>query len=84
MEHLRAIAGALAAEDTPLAVRDLAVLLTGVTSALRSANLALLRLEDVEFCAEGVRLSHPGDVEAWRRERFLGSPPVPSGLTRQK
>lgn len=37
--------------------RDKALLLTGFAGALRRSELAALRVEDVEFCGEGLRLT---------------------------
>ncbi len=54
--QVRKIARVLAAEKTPYAQRNRAIVLVGFASALRRSNLAALRLEDVEFCAEGLRI----------------------------
>jgi site-specific recombinase XerD len=56
VEHVRAIAELLIAEDTPLAMRNRAIVVVGLASALRSANLATLTLADAEFTERGVVL----------------------------
>jgi integrase len=73
---LREIALLLLADGTPHSARDLAILLTGFTGALRSSSNAALMFEDVEFCAEGALL------QIWREKnrqeatepRFIGLP----------
>jgi len=57
LADVRAIGMELARQDTPIALRDRAIVLVGFASALRSANLVALLLEDVEFVEEGVRLT---------------------------
>jgi integrase len=75
LDHIRAIAAALASEDTPLAMRDRALILTGFASALRSANLVALRLQDAEFCPEGVRLViRRSKTDQTGRGAFIGLP----------
>lgn len=76
LEQVRAISTALAEDSRALAVRDRAVILTGITSALRSANLAALRLEDVEWCEQGVLLSiHRSKTDQdGRRRAVIGIP----------
>jgi integrase len=54
---LREIAAVLTADDTPIAMRDKAIILVGFCSALRSANLAALVLEDVTFSEQGCTLN---------------------------
>ena len=56
IEELRSIARLLMEEDTPMSIRDRAILVVGFASALRSANLACLTMADVEFCEKGVKL----------------------------
>jgi len=56
VEQVRAISKLLEAEGTPIALRDRCILVVGIASALRSANLAALTLADVEFTARGAVL----------------------------
>lgn len=56
IEDARAIAGALATDDTPISTRDRAIVLVGFASALRSASLVHLVLEDAEFGEKGLTL----------------------------
>lgn len=56
LEHLRTISTALIAEDTVMATRNRAVLFVGFASALRSASLVELLLEDAEFSDKGLVL----------------------------
>jgi site-specific recombinase XerD len=53
---LRAISIELARDPTMRGIRDRAILVTGFASALRSASLVALTLEDVEFVPEGIRI----------------------------
>jgi integrase len=72
---VREIAVELAGQDTPIALRDRAIVLVGFASALRSANLVALDLADVEFVEEGVRLrvrKEKQDQEG--KGRWLGIP----------
>jgi site-specific recombinase XerD len=46
----------LAADGTPEAIRNRAVLVLGFTSALRRANITSLMLSDVDFTEQGVAL----------------------------
>lgn len=55
--ELRMICVDLLQEDTPLAIRNRAILVVGFASALRAANLAALTLADVSFGEEGARLA---------------------------
>jgi integrase len=57
LDDLRAIAAALAVEDTPIAARDRAIVLVGFASALRSASLVDLTLQDAEFGEKGLTLA---------------------------
>ena len=54
VEQIRAMAQALAREDTPVALRDRALVLIGFGSALRRWNLAAMELADVTFRGEGL------------------------------
>jgi integrase len=56
LDELRAISAELGREGTIRALRDRAILVTGFSSALRSANLVALLLADIEFPREGVEL----------------------------
>jgi integrase len=53
VEQLRHVSAVLGGKPGPVAVRDKAILVTGFASGLRRSNLAMLRMEDVTFCAEG-------------------------------
>jgi len=75
LADVRAIAISLAAEGTPIAIRNRAIILTGFVSALRSANLAALHVNDVEFCEPGCLLRinrEKNDQEG--RGRMIGLP----------
>ena len=52
--QLREIAIHLERRATPVAIRNRAIVLVGFATAIRRANLAALRFEDVTFCAEGL------------------------------
>lgn len=54
--QLRAISAVLLKKDTVLAARDRAILLLGFASALRSASLVALTLEDLEETPKGLIL----------------------------
>jgi integrase len=54
--ELREICLALAKQDTPIAMRDRAILVVGFASGLRSANLVALKLSDVTFGDQGATL----------------------------
>jgi len=56
IEELRAISAVLMADDTAKSVRDLAIILTGFSAALRNSSTAALLLEDVEFSERGAVL----------------------------
>jgi site-specific recombinase XerD len=73
IDELRAIAGSLLAEDTPMALRDRAILVVGVASALRSANLAALMMADVEFAEQGAKLKiHRSKTDQYGRGAIIG------------
>jgi integrase len=79
LDQVERISVALAAEDTPLASRDRAILLVGFASALRSASLASLLLGDVEISQRGILLTirrEKQDQEG--RGRYIG---IPRGTT---
>jgi len=76
IENVRAIAELLMNEDTPLAMRNRALIIVGFASGLRAANLAALLLSDVEFTNRGVELhirSSKTDQEG--RGQLIGLPP---------
>jgi len=54
LADLRRISHALRVDGSTIALRDRAVLVVGFASALRSANLVALEIQDVEFCARGL------------------------------
>ena len=54
--QLRSVCAWLEGQDTAVAIRGRAILLVGFASAIRRANLAALRVEDVTFCGEGMLL----------------------------
>jgi integrase len=56
VDQLRGIADVLRAQDTPMAARDLAILVLGFASALRRSNLVALTLDDVEYTEHGLVL----------------------------
>src|SRR5215471_376269 len=73
--ELRSMSEALLGLGTKIAIRDRAVILLGFASALRSASIAALNLDDVEFCDEGMVLTiqrEKNDQEA--RGRLVGIP----------
>lgn len=57
VQQLRAMSIDLAAVGTDAAMRNRAILVVGFASALRRSNVAMLNIEDVEFCAEGLVLA---------------------------
>ena len=54
VEQLRAIADCLRSQGTPLAARDLAILVLGLASALRRSNIVAIDLKDIEFSPQGL------------------------------
>ena len=56
VDQVRQIACTFGREKTPTALRDRAIVVLGFASALRRSNLASLKMEDVEFRAEGVTI----------------------------
>lgn len=56
LDNVRTISLLLTAEDTGLAFRNRALLVAGFGSALRSSNLASLKLADLEFTEKGLLL----------------------------
>jgi integrase len=73
---LRAMSQALLKEASPMAVRDRAVLLLGFTSALRSASLTAITLEDIEWTDRGLILTIPKEKQDQEhRGRYIGIPP---------
>jgi len=74
LEELRAISVLLVGDDTPVSIRNWAMLLTGFTGALRNSNTAALLLADVEFSEKGATLkirSSKADQEG-RRAQLIG------------
>ena len=72
---LCAMSKALATNATVLAVRDRAILLLGFLSALRSASLVSLTLDDIEFVKEGLVLTIPREKQDQEgRGRYVGIP----------
>ena len=72
---VHSMAKALADDCTPIGVRDRAIILTGFTSALRSASLAALTLDDIEFPKEGMILTIPREKQDQEcRGRAIGIP----------
>lgn len=75
LPEIRAISAALALRNTPRALRDRAIVVVGFCSALRSANLASLMLEDVEFTEDGVILTiHREKQDQEGKGRLIGMP----------
>jgi integrase len=75
LDNLRAISQGLLCDDTALALRNRALLLVGFASALRSANLAELLLEDVEFSERGVVLKiRHSKTDQFAKGRLIGIP----------
>jgi integrase len=73
LDQLRAIAEA--APDTAIGARDKAIVLVGFASALRAASLAVMLLEDVEFCDRGLVLTIPREKQDQEgRGRLIGIP----------
>jgi len=56
LAQLREMAASFAAEDTPLAARNRAIVVIGFASALRRSNLAALAFADLDFREEGVAI----------------------------
>lgn len=54
VEQLRSIADALRARDSPIAARDLAILVLGFASALRRSNIVAIDLQDIESTPQGL------------------------------
>lgn len=75
ISELREISETLARDGTVKAIRNRAVILTGFASALRSASLAALTLDDVEFTEKGLILTIPREKQDQEgRGRFIGIP----------
>lgn len=75
VEDLRDVCRVLTSEDTPIAIRNRAMLLIGFAGALRTATLAALTLADVEFEDRGAILRicrEKNDQEG--RGRLIGLP----------
>jgi integrase len=73
LDQLRAIAQT--APDTAIGARDKAIVLVGFASALRSASLAMLLLEDVEFSERGLILTIQKEKQDQEgRGRLIGIP----------
>jgi integrase len=75
LDHLRMISTGLIAEDTALSLRNRSIVLVGFASALRSANLAGLLLDDAEFSERGVvlKIRHSKTDQAGKG-RLVGVP----------
>jgi site-specific recombinase XerD len=72
---LHSISEVLANDCTPLGIRDRTIILLGFASALRSASLAALTLDDIEFCEQGLILTIPREKQDQEgRGRFIGIP----------
>jgi integrase len=56
VDELRSVAAKLGRDGSARALRDRAILVIGFASALRSASLTALELEDAEFVPEGIRI----------------------------
>ena len=56
IDEVRRISALLAGDDTAVAARNRSIVLLGFASALRSASISRLRLEDVHFVPQGVIL----------------------------
>lgn len=54
VEQLRSIADALRVRNTPVAARDLAILVLGFASALRRSNIVAIDVKDFEFSSRGL------------------------------
>jgi len=73
--ELREISILLAADDTPVSLRNRAILVVGFASALRRSNIAALELADVEFAPEGVIIAvHREKQDQEGRGRLIGLP----------
>lgn len=57
IDELRSISKVLIQDDTPVSIRNWAMLLTGFSGALRNCNTAALMLADVEFSDKGATLN---------------------------
>jgi site-specific recombinase XerD len=55
-EELRGVSLALIADDTPISIRNWAMILTGFCGALRNSSTAALLVSDVTFCEQGAEL----------------------------
>lgn len=80
-ENVRAIAELLAADDTPVAVRNRCIIVIGFASALRTANLAALRFADIEFTEQGVILQLGREKQKQEGGREIGLPPGQNKIT---
>jgi site-specific recombinase XerD len=73
---LLAISGALRIKNTGHSLRNRAILVVGFASSLRSANLAMLLLEDVESTERGYILHIRREKQdQQQRGRWIGLPP---------
>lgn len=75
LDEIRAISAAVAGAAGAIAIRDRAILLVGFASALRSASLVALNIEDLEFTAQGAVLTvqrEKQDQDA--KGRYVGIP----------
>ncbi len=75
LENVIAISALLIEDGTALAARDRSLILLGFASALRSANLVALNMEDIEISEPGLRLNiRRSKTDQMGRGRLVGVP----------
>lgn len=72
-EDIRLMTAVLREDNSDRAIRDASILTLGFASALRRSNLAWMRFEDLEWCADGIRIHIRREKQDRTREgRMLG------------